>query len=249
MPAKFNLLAAATVPALAIIPLIACGGDSKKSPDASIHTTDSPGSGGSGSATCTALAMYSAVSFGSGSDQFAGTQGSGSNQFIEFDGFIQSTLADPKPDDVTLELYASSGPFGSGIHTGTFTIAGDDAQYKTCGVCVRMFTDEYVTGSGSAAMLNFDQQYFASGGTVTLTDIGSDGSFKGTLHNITMQHVTIAQDFTSTPVGDCTSNIPDASMNTALTKGSAALNFTNINVTGNIHFSHAPSNVITRRHY
>ena len=83
MPAKFNLLVVASVSLVPVIPMLACGGDDGNKVDSGIVVHDSSGSGsgsGSGSANCTADASYGAADFGSGSDQFAQTSGSGAMQ-------------------------------------------------------------------------------------------------------------------------------------------------------------------------
>jgi len=234
MPAKFNILVAATIPLVPLIPLLACGGDSK-SPDAHIVTIDSPGSGSNpGSAACTADASYGAANFGSGSDQFAQTTGSGNMHFEVWGGVIGSTGSSGMPDAVQLELYAGAGAFAGGdIRTGTFQLTGSDAQYATCGVCLRIFTDLHMQGSAVAST----DDYLATAGSVTLTSV-SGTTFSGTISNATFQHVNIGSDFTSTPVGDCTSTMSSGTMNATLTVGSAAF-------TG--HIIQRPANVLTKR--
>jgi len=237
MPAKFNILVAVSIPLVPLIPLLACGGDSK-TPDANIHVIDGSGGGsgsgsGSGSATCTGAATYGAADFGSGSDQFAETDGSGAMHTEVWGAVIGNSGT--MPDAVQLELYAGAGAFTGDIKTGTYQLTGADAQYKTCGVCFRMFTDLHMQGSAVAST----DQYFATAGTVTLTSV-SGNTFSGTVSNITMQHVNIGSDFTSTPVGDCTSTLSSGTMNATLTVGSAAF-------TG--HVIQMPENVISKRHY
>lgn len=239
MPAKFNILAAASLPLVTIVPLLACGGDDGNKVDSGIHVQDSNGSGsGSGSGSnvaCTADASYGTADFGSGSDQFAETSGSGNMHTIVWGAVVGSTSASGMPDAVQLELYANFGAFaGSDIHTGTFQLTGDEANYATCGVCLRMFTDLHMQGSDIAST----DDYFATAGTVTLSTI-TGNTFSGTLSNVTFQHVNIGSDFTSTPVGDCTSTMSAGTMNAPLTVGSAAF-------TGHINYQR-PANVLSRR--
>jgi len=209
------------------LPLLACGGDDGghhiTTPDS--HLGSGSGSGSGSAAPCTATASYGAADFGSGSDQFAQTDGSGttgSNAHTEVWGAFLNQ--DTAPDEIQLELYAANGGFGADIVAGTYQITGDDAQYKTCGICVRIFTD-------IDAQNNSVDDYFASAGTVTLSSV-SGANFAGTLANIKFDHVTIASDFTSTPVGDCTAMLTSGTMGTTLAVGSGSAQFN-----GPIHFT------------
>ena len=68
MPAKFNLLVAASIPAVALVPLLACGGGGSGTKDAPVimtHDSGSNGSNGSGSA-CTWPATFAATYTASG---------------------------------------------------------------------------------------------------------------------------------------------------------------------------------------
>jgi len=69
-------------------------------------------------------------------------------------------------DFIQLELWDNTGPFvGTTVHTGTFTISGADADYATCGVCVRGLGDKGATDA---------KEYFAMSGTVNITAIGGN---------------------------------------------------------------------------
>lgn len=66
---------------------------------------------------------------------------------------------------VQVELYDNAGPFAGGaVRAGTF---GVDADPVTCGVCVRALADK-----GGAD----EMEYFATGGTVTISALGPDGT-------------------------------------------------------------------------
>ncbi|HEY5922485.1 MAG TPA: hypothetical protein VIV11_12475 [Kofleriaceae bacterium] len=211
MPAKFSLLA---VSALPLVPIaLACGGDDGgggiKVIDASTTIDSKPVDAASTCYVETSLAP----TFGS-ADQFAETNGSGitgSNAHTEVWGGRLNP--DMMPDIVQVELYAGVAAFmGTDITPKTIQIAGEELNYRTCGACVRIFAD--ATQQAVAA------QYFATGGTLTLTS--TTGNLTGTLSNITMTKVTIAQDFTSTPVNDgCNTTITNAAMNAPLMMGSA----------------------------
>jgi hypothetical protein len=214
MPAKFSVLAVSAMPILSIA--LACGGDDDGG--GGISVVDAP-TGGSGQSDAPAQANCFidpslSPTFGS-ADQFAETTGSGttgSNAHTEVWGARLNQ--DMAPDVIQVELYAGIGAFaGTDIVPKTITLSGDELNYRTCAACVRIFAD--ATQQSSAA------QYFATGGSMTLTS--TTGNLTGTLNNVTLTKVTIAQDFTSTPVGDgCNTTIVSASMNAPLMAGSAA---------------------------
>jgi hypothetical protein len=108
----------------------------------------------------------------------------------------------PFPDEVQLELITGYGVFTNGISTGTFPLTGDELDYETCGMCVRLFAD--VGGDDM-------QQYFATGGTVTITSINPNitGSFTG----LTYVEVKVDPDtFHVTPIADgCSTQIASGS--------------------------------------
>lgn len=113
------------------------------------------------------------------------------NQFI---GWAAPIDAQGKPTLLSLELYAGAGAFTGSktIKTGTFQIAGDEANYATCGVCVLLYTQ-----FDSQAMSIADS-YMATGGTVKLTSV--NGTLTGTITDAKFEHVQIDPDtFESTP--------------------------------------------------
>jgi hypothetical protein len=76
---------------------------------------------------------------------------------------LSATLeAGPPRDAFFLKLVAGKGVFASSVAPGTYTIAGADAGYLTCGLCVHIIAD-IVSGSGPSKF------YFADAGMVTLT--------------------------------------------------------------------------------
>ena len=105
---------------------------------------------------------------------------------------------DATPDLFALELYKGFTVFSTNIHTGTFSITGQELDYATCGVCPRIFTDY-----DPATMMTAEQQYFATGGSVSITSITPN--MTGTVNNLTYEEVTInPTTFESTPVpGGC----------------------------------------------
>jgi hypothetical protein len=154
MSAKFNILVAASIPLVTIVPMLACGGDDGAKVDSGIHVNDGHGSGsgsGSGSnAACSADSSYSPA-FGSGEQgarDFPPT-GSGSDMTVHEELWEGALNADT--DVLILDLFQGYGGFGSGdIRNGTYNLAqnGDNA-FSTCGVCVLMITNQMGTGSAA----------------------------------------------------------------------------------------------------
>src|ERR1700712_731969 len=144
-----------------LAPFLACGGGGGGGTHINVDAHSGSGSGSGSAAPCTASATYGS-DFGSAGDQFAAwDNGSGSAKtapgvFEEWDANLN---ADAAPDGIRLELYRNSGAL-TAIAPGTYQITGDDAQYKTCGVCVRIFADITQTSA---------DDYLATSGVVTLT--------------------------------------------------------------------------------
>jgi hypothetical protein len=111
-------------------------------------------------------------------------------------GPTTSTIVlDPGPprDSFFLKLTTGKGVFSGGLQTGTFTIAGDELDSTTCGLCVNLLAD-----IGSMGPQKF---FFADGGTVTLT---SHTPPAGTISNVTMHEVTSGG---AAVIGGCTTAI------------------------------------------
>ncbi len=104
-------------------------------------------------------------------------------------------------DQVVIQLYRGFSVFtGKSIEAGTYPITGDELNYASCGVCVRIFADRALIGGGHPL-----QDMMATGGTLVVSEVGTGGSgaFKATLMNASFEHVQIdATSFESTPVGD-----------------------------------------------
>lgn len=87
------------------------------------------------------------------------------------------------------------GAFSGGtVQPGTYVLAGDELQFATCGVCVRLLVDDR-------------DWYMATGGTVTIMSVSPRLTLS--LTDVTFEHVTIdVMSAVSTPVGDgCTSAV------------------------------------------
>ncbi len=109
---------------------------------------------------------------------------------------LAATLPSGAMDYIQVDLWDNKGAFaGSTVKPGTYQITGNDAAYATCGICVRGLGDK-----GSAGQ----KEYFATGGTVTVTAVGGAGQpLSATLSNLTLAEV------------DSTSHAPVASGCTA----------------------------------
>jgi hypothetical protein len=127
-----------------LIALAACGGDdAATTPDAPSSMADA-----FDSAKCLVKGDYGAV----GSVTGTATMGAST---------LSATLeAGPPRDSFFIKLVAGKGVFTSGLAAGTYTIAGVDAGYLTCGLCVHIIAD--ITSSGPSKF------YFADAGSVTL---------------------------------------------------------------------------------
>ena len=113
-----------------------------------------------------------------------------------------SLNADPKFDNLSLQLFAGLGTFTGEIVPGVVSLSGVESNYGTCGACVLIYVD-----LDPDANFMDDGVYMATGGTMNLMTLTPN--IKGTLSNVSFTHVTIDPDnnFVSTPVGDCDSMI------------------------------------------
>jgi len=210
---------------LFLAPFLACGGGGGGGHiTVDGHTGSGSGSGSGSAAPCTASPTYGS-DFGSAGDQFADWDGSAAATHppASFERWGGALNHDTAPDLIQVELYKGPGDFPTAITTGTFQITGDDTNYKTCDVCVRIF--------GDATMTSADD-YMATSGVVTITSLGGSGSgsgsdrtygtFAGSVQNLHFDHVTIGSDFTSTIVGDCSSTIAAGNFSATLQYGGSA---------------------------
>jgi hypothetical protein len=103
-------------------------------------------------------------------------------------------------DQVVIQLYRGFSVFTTGvIRAGSYAIEGDELNYASCGVCVRMFANR-PSGGGRP-----QQDMMATGGTLEVTEVGEAGSgvFRAELKNASFEHVHIdGMSFESSPVGD-----------------------------------------------
>jgi hypothetical protein len=76
-------------------------------------------------------------------------------------------------DYLLVTLWEGYGAMSGGSAPGTYVIEGDETNIEDCGVCVRLVTD-YDTEDD--VLSDTTQIFMATGGTVTLTEIGTAGS-------------------------------------------------------------------------
>lgn len=109
----------------------------------------------------------------------------------------------PPRDTFFLKMVTGKGVFSAGITPGTYTIAGADADYNDCGLCVHIIAD-IVAGQGPSKF------YFAHMGSVTLTSVGNP--ITGTAQNLMFREVDIGS---GAPIaGGCTSSIDSIEFST-----------------------------------
>ncbi len=105
------------------------------------------------------------------------------------DPLIAITLDGNQPRDILqLRLVAGAGAFTGGIKAGTFPIAGADAAFTGCGLCVAIIAD-IVAGVGPTKF------YQATSGSVTLTSAARP--YAGTVDDLSF--VEVAVDGTPQP--------------------------------------------------
>jgi hypothetical protein len=170
----------------------ACGGGGGETIDADLDIDMAPPAG------CTAAASYGAATASAGTATHDGAAGI----------WLYSAGLNADTDLLRIQLNEGLGVFdpgSGGVRAGSFAIAGDEAQYATCGLCVLIFAD-----TSAASLPNLDSpyhNYLAVSGTVQIDAVSP--TLTGAITNLTLEHVTIDRDldFQSTVVGDCTATI------------------------------------------
>jgi hypothetical protein len=149
--------------------------DSTLDTEASVdHGTDDNGGDDTDRSACQSQADYGRIPQSPGSVAFGAVSGMALEQKLT-DGLRYDLLA--------VGLYPNTPTFPDQIAAGTYTIGPDDAQYETCGLCLRIVT-QLNPDDGT-----WGEMYLAKSGSVTLTEV-EDGVF-GTLEGVTFQHVDI----------------------------------------------------------
>lgn len=152
---------------LLLLAFAACGSD-----DTMMTVIDAAAQAdSSNNANCLVMADYGALGAKTGA---YGTTG-GVTATITLD-------AGPPRDTFFVKLVSGKGVFAGGIVPGNYTIAGVDAQYTNCGLCVHIIAD-IVAGAGPSKF------YFADSGTVNLTS--TSNPITGSAMNLTLKEVDI----------------------------------------------------------
>jgi hypothetical protein len=104
-------------------------------------------------------------------------------------------VLDPGPprDSFFLKLNTGKGVFTGGLANGTYTLAGADLGFSTCGACINIVAD-----IGTMGPTKF---YFATSGTLTLTSTQRPA---GSVQNVTFEEVTASG---AVVAGGCTARI------------------------------------------
>jgi hypothetical protein len=187
----------------------ACGGDGKVTVDAARDaraiTVDAP-------PPC----QISAADFGvkgtlTGESIYDPGSGTPAAPIVSVVGELKS--AAPK-DLIIVELLSGFAPFGTQTSplppsAGTYTLAGSQLNYSTCGVCVRGIAAR----TGGLSGMGGGDDFMATGGTVKITEVGTRVGDKITLEltNISLEQVKIGANYVSTPVNNnCTTKITSA---------------------------------------
>lgn len=105
--------------------------------------------------------------------------------------------AGPPRDTLFFKLISGAGAFFGGVRAGTFTLAGADAGFATCGLCVNVVAD-IVAGQGPTKF------YQATGGEVTLTSAAAP--YAGSVSNLAFVEV----DLSGNVVPGCTTRVESA---------------------------------------
>lgn len=122
---------------------------------------------------------------------------------------LSAALPGSTTDYVQIELWDGLGAFSGGtVHSGTFSITGDDADRGKCGVCVRGIGAKGASGT---------KEYFATGGTVKVDAVGGNGMpFSVTLTNASFVEIDAS---TLKPImAGCTATVASAKIDGMVTQ-------------------------------
>jgi hypothetical protein len=149
---------------LLVISIAACDGGGSATPDAAYDT-----------ARCLIRGHYGALGAVTGTDA------------LNMGSTTVTVTIDPGPprDTFFVKLTPGRGVFSAGLAPGTYPIAGVDAGYATCGLCVHIIAD-INPGSGPSKF------YFADAGMVTITSTDTAGPVNGSAQGLHLAEVDIS---------------------------------------------------------
>jgi hypothetical protein len=219
MPAKFNLLVAASIPAVALVPLLACGGGGSGSKDASViivHDSSNGSGSGSGSGACTFAANLTPTVSASATKYQAA--GSGTNPIIwnenSYRGLIGGTQGSSDQKEIRILIFGGCGTtgttcaMGSGSNDATpdWPIAFTPKSNLDLSLAATQH-DVLILLLGDPDTTKYNTIYVAAAGTVNITKAanGSGSAFAGNGSGWDFIHVNT--DFSPAADG-CESIVP-----------------------------------------
>ncbi len=199
MPAKFNLLVAASIPAVAIIPLLACGGSSSGTKDSGIIVHDSPGSDAA-TAACTFGSNVNATYTASATKYQAAGSGANPIKWNEnsFTGLIRGSAGGSDEQVIRVLIFGGCGATGTGCTGGSGsndatpdwpTVFTPKANLDLSQASTQH--DVLILLLGDPDTTKFNTIYVAAAGTVNVTSAanGSGSNFAGNGSNLDFIHV------------------------------------------------------------
>jgi hypothetical protein len=211
-------LCRASIASLSLSLAVACGGDD----DDDVTLVDS-----GNSADCPAPASLGSFEPEEGAMALHFTQSPPEGQPEDPNVRFLSVVADvtqgePPPELLVIQLWDGFGAFEGGeFAAGEFSFSGPEVTVNTCGVCVFLLANAALVGG----QLQFDKQYIATGGNITVEDIGEraggeiTGSYAGTITDMTLSEVDPASSDGSALSGGCQSTIDEISWDAAIING------------------------------
>jgi len=213
MPAKFNILVAASIPLVPLIPLLACGGDSK-SPDASIHVIDGSGSG-SGSATCHIASSLGTPTFAQQGAQYTAGSAADATNVLAWQGQMANQQA------VEVLIFGGCGSGSGSACGGNPTPDWPTTFGPKSNLNLMTAPDAIIAVLADLSGQQYQTIYISTGGTLNITQAGNAAgtTFAGNASNVTLQHYDFTQTGASPDPDNCMSTM------TSLTfSGSAQFN-------------------------
>ncbi len=222
MPAKFNILVAASIPLVPLIPLLACGGSSA-TPDAKIHVVDSPnGSGsGSGSGHCSVASSLGTPTFsGQGAQYAAGSAADATDTLI-----WQGALSGANMQAVEVLIFGNCGTNGSGCGGSNAATPDWPTTFgPKSGLNLMTVPDALVAvlANYNSSTMKFGDIYISTAGTLNVTAASNTvgQNFSGNASNVTVQHYDFGSAGVMPDPDNCMSSITSFSFT-----GSAAAGF------------------------
>lgn len=202
MPAKFNILVAVTIPLVPVIPLLACGGDTK-TVDAHINVIDSPGSG-SGSGGCHIAASLGTPTFTAQGGQYKGSSATQPFNELLMDGQMSNM------QDIRVIIFGGCGTTGANCGGSANATPDWPTTFGAkSGVNLMTAPDAVVIALADLSGQSYQTIYAANSGTLNVTAAGnaSGTAYAANGTNVVLQHIDIGSNGSIT-------NDPDNCMST-----------------------------------